>query len=108
MAKYSVVNYAVTRKTSENGFDYIELELDLLNSSRNPKKVAYTLHEDTRHTLVAIEDTLNDGLSIAKSEHITIEISEYLERMYIFVKLPVTQNNGQVKKEQYQYTAHKI
>ncbi|EJD6039043.1 hypothetical protein [Morganella morganii] len=108
MAKYSVVNYVVTRRPSENGFDYIELKLDLLNSSGNPKKITYTLHEDTRHTLIDIENTLNNGLSLAKSQSISIEISEFLERAYIFVKLPVTQSDGKIKKEQNQYTAHKI
>lgn len=108
MANYSVANYAVARKTSEKGFDYIELELDLLNSSGNPKKVTYTLHEDTRHTLIAIENTLNNGLSLAKSQSTSIEIGEFLERAYIFVKLPVIQSDGKIKKEQNQYTAHKI
>ncbi|MDL9985956.1 hypothetical protein [Providencia rettgeri] len=108
MAKYSVVNYVVTRKPSGNGFDYIELRLNLLNSSGNPKSVAYTLHEDTRHTLVAIENTLNNGLHLAQSESISIEIGEFLERAYIFVTLPVIQGDGKIKKEQNQYTAHKI
>lgn len=110
MAKYSVVNYTVIRKTDENNndIDYIELKLDLLNSSRNPKKVTYILHKDIRHTLVAIEIQLKDGLNIAKSEGITIEISEYLVRMYIFIKLPFRQKNGKIEKKQFQYTAHKI
>ncbi|MDE9470872.1 hypothetical protein [Xenorhabdus bovienii] len=108
MANYTVVSFDISTKTNPKGFDYIELSLDLLNSSNNSKKVTYELHDDTRHTLNAINTVLHNSLNLAISNHIKIEISEFLERMYIFIKLPVLQSDRKIKKEQYQYTAHKI
>ncbi|MDE9455804.1 hypothetical protein [Xenorhabdus bovienii] len=108
MADYTVVSFDISIKTNPKGFDYIELSLDLLNASNNSKKVTYELHDDIRHTLDAINIVLHGGLKLAVSNHIKIGISEFLERMYIFIKLPVIQSNGKITKEQYQYTAHKI
>ncbi|HGN0242434.1 TPA: hypothetical protein ACKRJR_002036 [Proteus mirabilis] len=108
MAQFTVVSFNVAVLSNPEGYNYIELSLDLLNSSNNPKKVGYTLNDDTRHTLNQMFQDLNNGLTLAQNEGIKIEISEYLERMYIFIKLPFRQENGKIVKEQFQYTAHKI
>ncbi|HAT1514645.1 TPA: hypothetical protein I8W54_003013 [Morganella morganii] len=108
MALYTVVSFNVTVVKNTKGHDHIELSLDLLNSSGNPKKVAYRLNDDTRHSLPQMVQDLNDGLNLAVSRSIKIEIGEYLERMYIFIKLPFLESNGKIVKKQLQYTAHKL
>lgn len=107
MAKYSVSDFNLTKKTKPNTFDYIELKLELLNSSGNPKKITYTLHGDENYKLHNIESIIKNGLQIAMDNMIKIEISEFLERDYMTLILPEF-NNGKIVKKPHRYTAHKI
>lgn len=106
MAKYNVSSFQLRVLTNPKGFNYIELSLNLINSSQNPYSVTYNLHDDTRHTLAQMQQDLSSGLSLAQTNNISIELSYQKDRMYIFIKLPVLQPNGTVKKELFQYTAN--
>lgn len=107
MAKYTVSKFNLTKKTKPNTFDYIELKLELFNSSGNPKSITYTLHGDENYKLHNIESIIQNGLQVAIDNKIKIEISEYLERNYMTLTLPEF-NNGKIVKKSHRYTAHKI
>lgn len=82
---------------NEKGYDvlYVTIWTDV-------NSVKYRISTDERHpNLIQIQNDFRTGLTLAKNTEAVIDISEYLERMYIFVTFP---NTSDIK----QYTASKI
>ena len=82
---------------NENGYDilYVTIWTDV-------NSVKYRISTDERHPdLQQIKNDFIQGLTIAKTTDSSIDIEEYLERMYIFVNFPNASDNNQ-------YTARKI
>lgn len=103
MAKYSVNSFNVYTRVDANGIDRVYLEVDLTNSSNNPKIATYSMTEDTRATTQGIVTALGQGFAYAQHNHAKVDISEYAARIYLFFVLPSA--NG---KQSYQFTGKKL
>lgn len=56
----------------------------------------YRIWKDERHPdIFAVAQHLKAGLSEAMRSHANIEISEYFERMYVFIELPIPYHSNQ-------------
>lgn len=70
--------------------------------TENNKPYHYSLFTDTRHPdLNAIKEHFEQGLEEAKSKCKKIEVSDYSERSYVFITLPIESHSNQ-------YTAKKL
>lgn len=103
MAKYSVNSFSVYTRVDPNGIERVYLEVDLTNSSGNPKIATYSMTDDTRATTQGIVTALNQGFSYAQQNYAKVGISEFSERMYLFFDLPSAQG-----KQNYQFTGKKL
>jgi len=89
MAKYKVNNYSIAVKDNGNGYLNIYLEASLLNSSSNVTQRLYRISDDVRHPdLTQIYNHLDSGFRYAMQNSLNVEISEFSERMYLFIKTP--------------------
>ena len=70
--------------------DFDNVRTIILNIFGDIQSVSYEIQEDQNHPDIdVIYDTLKTGLDSAKNdEDATIFINEYLERSYIFILLP--------------------
>ncbi|RDF08380.1 hypothetical protein [Haemophilus sputorum] len=85
MAKHSVKDFTISRCKNENGGENVIVEI----KTEIAKKFKYALSADTRQpSLKWIEDLLTKGLTYARDNFSKIDISEYLERDYVFIKFP--------------------
>jgi hypothetical protein len=85
VAKHYVLDFSIHREKRENDIEEVILEI----KTEIAKKFKYALSEDTRQpTLEWIEKLLTTGLTYAKKQHIKIDINEYLERNYLFIRFP--------------------
>lgn len=65
-----------------------DIHVDIQTDRKKPHK--YRIWKDVRHPdIFAVAKHLNDGLNHAQQFSINIEINEYLERMYVFIVLPI-------------------
>ncbi|HAT6800628.1 hypothetical protein I5403_11900 [Citrobacter farmeri] len=103
MAKYSVNSFSVYTRVDQNEIERVYLEVELINSSGNPKKATYSMTDDTRATTQGIINALNQGFAYAQHNYAKVGISEFKERMYLFFDLPSAQG-----KQSYQFTGKKI
>ena len=104
MAKYKVEKYAHVIKDNGKGYDNLYLSLTLRNSAGNPASREYRIAPDTRWPdLEALIKTINTGLALAQQTGAWIELSDFEERMYLFLVLPSTAG-----KERIQVTAEKL
>lgn len=104
MAKYKVVNFTYEIKDNGKGYANLYLSLWLQNENGNPAYREYRIAPDTRWPDVEqLTNLIVAGLTFAQSTGAWIELSDYEERMYLFLVLPT--NTG---KENYQVTAEKI
>lgn len=104
MAKYKVEQYAHVIKDNGKGYDNLYLSLTLQNSAGNPANREYRIAPDTRWPdLAALTNTIITGLDLAQQTGALIELSDFEERMYLFLVLPSTAG-----KENIQVTAEKI
>ncbi len=99
MAKHNVIDFSLERITDERGVQRLIVEI----KTEIKKKFKYELTPDMRQpTIDFMENNLRNGLAFAKENFKKIDISEYLERMYVFIDLP------NVEKSSSQYTARKV
>lgn len=60
-----------------------------MNSGGNDKRVTYRVWNDVRHPdLLALKNLLDKGFTGAKVNRSKIELTEYLERLYLLLTLP--------------------
>ncbi len=87
----------LTQETNE-GYTFDVIYLRICSETVD---VSYRINSDERHPNInIIYNSLKVGLQQAQNSDLSFEISEYLERSYIFVTYP----DGQVM----QYTAQRI
>lgn len=99
MAKHYVIDFSLERIIDEKNVERLIVEI----KTEIRKKFKYELTPDTRQpTIDFMENNLRNGLTFAKENSIKIDISEYLERMYIFIDLPNVDTLAS------QYTARKV
>ncbi|MDG2956901.1 hypothetical protein P7L95_09090 [Bisgaard Taxon 10/6] len=99
MAKHNVIDFSLTRDITENGVECLLIDI----KTEIPKKFKYHLFTDVRQpTIEFMEKNLMAGLTEAKIYNKRIDISEYLERLYVFIDLPG------IDKLYNQYTARKV
>ncbi|WP_163000752.1 hypothetical protein [Pseudomonas viridiflava] len=104
MAKYKVEQFAQVIKDNGKGYDNLYLSLTLQNSAGNPASREYRIAPDTRWPdLAALTNTIVAGLALAQQTGAWIELSDFEERVYLFLVLP--SNAG---KENIQVTAEKL
>lgn len=104
MAKYKVVKFAHVIKDNGKGYDNLYLSLTLQNSAGNPANREYRITPDTRWPdLAALTKTIIAGLALAQQTGAWIELSDFEERVYLFLVLPSTAG-----KENIQVTAEKL
>ena len=85
MARHSVKDFTIYRYKDENGFENVIVEI----KTEIAKKFKYALSADTRQpSLEWIETLLTTGLTYARDNFSKINISEYLERDYVFIEFP--------------------
>lgn len=104
MAKHYVKDFTIYREKNCNGIEHVVVEI----KTEIAKKYKYALSEDTRQpSLEWIETLLTRGLSYAKENSAKIDISEFLERYYVFIEFPkkAIEDLGYVST---QFTAWKI
>lgn len=98
MAKYKVEQFSHVIK------DNLYLSLTLQNSAGNPAKRNYQIVPDTRWPdLAALTNTIVAGLTLAQQTGVSIELSDFVERFYLFLVLP--SSSGKVNM---QVTAKKL
>lgn len=89
MARYKVLNYRLTTRDNGNGFNNLYLDIALQNAASNQSQRQYRIASDTRHPdLYQIASHLNNGFQHAMLNQLSVEISEFKERMYLFIKTP--------------------
>jgi len=65
-----------------------DVHVDIYTDRKKPH--LYRIWADTRHPDInEVARHLEEGLALAKDRGIKIDISEYLERMYVFIVLPI-------------------
>ncbi len=104
MAKYKVDQFSSQIKSNERGASNIYLLCKLENSAGNSKVREYRVAPDVRHPdLSSLEEMISSGFNQAKATRTPVEITEYKERLYLFLTLPGV-NDG----EQFQVTGERL
>ncbi|QFH65051.1 hypothetical protein FR773_10050 [Leclercia adecarboxylata] len=103
MADYLVNSYSVARRTDSKGIERVYLDVNLTNSSGNPKISSYWMVDDTRASITGIETALLQGFSYALNAPAKVSITEDEPRTYLWFVLP-----SAAGKQQYQFTGAKI
>lgn len=71
-----------------------EAHVDIQTDRKKPHK--YRIWKDERHPdIFEVARHLNAGLTQALNQSIKIDITEYLERMYVFIVLPIIYHSDQ-------------
>ena len=84
------------RKVQEFKVEVIGTDVHVYIITDRKKPHNYRIWKDERHPdIFAVAQHLNAGLEEAKRLHANIEISEYFERMYVFIELPVPYHSNQ-------------
>ncbi|OWV09653.1 hypothetical protein [Fibrobacter sp. UWB5] len=92
----AITNFTINIVKENANLDVIHLTIDTEDGS-----LKYRICCDDREpNLLSIQNQLNAGLSQVLNGNVDIELREYIERDYLFIKYP----NGVTK----QYTARKI
>lgn len=104
MAKYKVLKFTYEIKDNGNGCDNLYLSLWLQNEAGNPAYREYLISPDTRWPdLEELKNIIVGGLTFARRTGALIELSDYEERMYLFLVLPTDAGKVDI-----QVTAKKI
>lgn len=75
-----------------------DVQVDIQTDRKNPHK--YRIWSDVRHPdIFEVARHLNAGLTQALQQSIKIDISDYSERMYVFINLPVEYHSNQYSAE---------
>lgn len=108
MAVYKVKDYTI-KTINYMEMDRIQLDLILINSGNNEDHRTYIITaEGARNTELAnqnILDILTYGLDLAVNKGSNIEITEYLERNYVYFYLNTP---NQRSRQQFKMTAIRI
>ncbi len=76
-----------------------DVQIDIKTDRKKPHK--YRIWADTRHPdIFEIAKHLNDGLGEAQRLGAKIDISEYLDRMYVFIVTPVPYHCNQYSAQE--------
>lgn len=76
-----------------------DLHVDIQTDRKKPHK--YRIWADVRHPdIAAVEKHLKTGLAQALQLSIKIGISEYFERSYVFIDLPVDYHSNQYSAQE--------
>lgn len=95
MAKYKVEQFSSAIKNNQSGVPNLFLLCKLLNSANNPAVREYRISPDVRFPdLAELDRLITGGFLQAKQTGASVEISEYKERVYLFLTLPGV-NSGQ-------------
>ncbi|MFB4250914.1 hypothetical protein [Pseudomonas idahonensis] len=98
MAKYKVEQFSSTIKDNERGCDNLFIHCKLINSAGNAKSREYRISPDERfpnlHELAVL---ITLGFNQAKVSGTSVEITEYKERMYLFLTMPGVNNGQQIQ-----------
>lgn len=98
MAKYKVRSFSILVKDNGGGYDNLYLSCELVNSAGNPLVRKYRIWSDENiKDLGLIEELIEQGLDKAKDDSSSIELTEYLERNYIFLTMPGVNEGQQLK-----------
>lgn len=98
MAKYKVDQFSSSIKDNGKGFDNLFVLVELLNQSGNPVTREYRIWSDVRFPdLNQLAGLLSHGFNKAKADSLSVEISEFAERMYLFLTLPEVNNGDQIQ-----------
>lgn len=104
MAKYKVLEFNQMIKDNGKGYDNLFLSITLQNSAGNTAKWEYRISPDTRWPdLARLTSTIATGLAFSQQTGALIELSDFKERMYLFLVLP-----SPAGKESIQVTAEKM
>ncbi|MFJ5350424.1 hypothetical protein [Pectobacterium parvum] len=91
MAKYKVLGYNLAIRDNGNGYPNLYLDTSLQNSASNVSQRQYRIASDTRHPdIMQIHNHLSSGFQSAMQNGLSVEISEFKERMYLFIKTPTS------------------
>ncbi len=72
--------------------------VEIHTDRKKPHK--YRIWKDERHPdIFEVARHLNAGLTEAKATFSKIEVREYLERMYVFIELPIKYHSDQYSAE---------
>ena len=76
-----------------------DVHIDIQTDRKKPHK--YRIWADTRHPdIAAVEQHLSAGLAQAQQLSSKIDISEYLERSYVFIVLPIEYHCNQYSAQE--------
>ena len=95
MAKYKDEQCSSTIKDNGRGRDNLFIHCKLINSAGNANSREYRISPDERFpNLHDLAGTITLGFNQAKAAGKSVEISEYKERVYLFLTMPDV-NDGQ-------------
>ncbi|MEH6351002.1 hypothetical protein [Pseudomonas sp. 3JA] len=98
MAKYKVEHFSSTIKDNGRGYDNLFFLCKLINSSGNPATREYRIAPDERFPdLSELDRLITSGFSKAKEAGTAVVISEYKERMYLFLTMPGVNDGQQIQ-----------
>lgn len=90
MEKYDVEKFGHIIKDNGNGYDNLFINIRLRNSAGNVSDREYRISPDERFPdLKVLTALIIAGLAKAHQTRVKIGLSEYEERMYLFLSLPV-------------------
>ena len=77
-----------------------DVQVEIQTDRKKPH--TYRIWVDNRHPdISAVAKHLEEGLKQAKEKSMKIEINEYLERMYVFIVLPIPYHSNQYSAQAY-------
>ncbi|GFM85877.1 hypothetical protein PSCICO_12760 [Pseudomonas cichorii] len=95
MAKYRVEQFSSAIKNNGRGYENLFILCKLVNSVGNPALREYRIAPDERHAnLNELSQLITLGFNQAKATGKSVEISEFKERMYLYLTMPDV-NDGQ-------------
>ncbi|HHH9275082.1 TPA: hypothetical protein ACP31Q_003823 [Pseudomonas aeruginosa] len=98
MAKYKVEQFSRILKDNGKGYPNLFIFCKLLNENGNPSIREYRIAPDVRHPdLNILVEAITTGFNQAIESGAWVEISEYEERMYIFLTLPTATGKEQIQ-----------
>ncbi len=90
MAKYKVEQFSHKIKDNGNGYGNLFILCKLINASGNSATREYRICNDTVHPdLDYLTSIITNGFNKAKDEGLKIELSEFKERTYLSLTLPI-------------------
>jgi len=98
MAKYKVEQFSSTIKDNGRGRDNLFILCKLINSANNATSREYRISPDERFpNLQELAGLITLGFNQAKANGKSVEISEFKERVYLFLTMPDVNGGQQIQ-----------